>query len=489
MKLMKIHILLSGLLVLIALDANSQFSRYWNESFSTKSALLSGAVVGGYADETSIFYNPSILTDSSESTLTFSNGLAKVDFVEYQNAMGEGLGVSNWESNVASGFISVGLYPKDAYGLVWKLAVFNKDNFDNSFKGEFRSDDNIFEQALGKERYVGKISSRTEYNDYWYGLGIAKRFNNRLSVGGSLFFRYSSLRYEAFKSIEVAPFDSNSILKNVAVNKISSSLRGYCWRSTLKIGVNYRVSNSVKLGMVITTPSWNIMNSVHAESKVSYVNIVSKESASFLPDVLYDATGDEMNFNIKDPLSIALGLDYMRLKYRFNFTLEWFAGLKPYRLVDGRTGDIAVTKIESIEINKEHLSYAGGGKSVFNVAVGVEKFMSNGRSWLFGFKTDFDALNNFDYQELSGFKTLVNAKTDYYHFSAGKNFRFLRFDVLFGLEYSLSRAKNLRSFANFSPPITVDPKDPYHLEGQRLNNMTYKGDALVIFVGITLKEN
>lgn len=478
-----------GFLLFISFNANSQFSRYWNESFSTKSALLSGAVVGGYADETSIFYNPSILTDSSESTLTFSNGLAKVDFVEYENAMGEGLGVDNWESNVASGFISLGIYPKDNYGLVWKLAVFNKDNFDNSFKGEFRANEDVFEQAIGKERYVGKISSRTEYNDYWYGLGIAKRYNSKFSVGTSFFLRYSSLRYDASKSIEVAPFDSNSLLQNVAVNDISSNLRGYSWRATLKIGVNYRLSKTVKVGLVVTTPSWNLSNSVRAENNLTYVNVVSKNAVAFLPDVLYDATGDNMGFTIKDPLSVAVGIDYQRRKYRLNFAVEWFAGMKPYRLVDSRVGDIEVTTTQSVEVEEEHLSYAAGGNSIVNVAVGLEKFMPNGRSWLFGFKTDFDALNKFDYKELSGLNTLLNAKTDYYHFSAGKNFRFLKFDVLFGLEYSLSRASNLRSFANFSPPITVDPADPYHLEGTRGNNMTFKGDAIVIFVGITLKKN
>tara|TARA_R110002050_G_scaffold297339_2_gene458667 strand:+ start:78530 stop:79987 length:1458 start_codon:yes stop_codon:yes gene_type:complete len=467
---------------------NGQFSRYWNESFSTKAALLSGAVVGGYSDETSIYYNPSILNDSNMNSLSFSNGLMKIDLVRYENAMGDGLGVSNWESSVASGFLSVGLYPKDNLGLIWKAAVFNKSKFDNSFKGEFRSEDDIFLQAPGKEKYYGSISSRTEYNDYWYGVGISKRNKGKFTIGASFFLRYSSLRYNASKRVEVAPYDSNSILENVSLNNISEEFRGYVWRATMKLGLNYKLNKQIKLGLVITTPSIAVVGSADVHSNISYLNIVSKKLAQFLPDVIADEAIASADFNIKDPLSLALGIDYTFQKTRWNVTLEWFSKLKPYRLIDGRTGEKANTNTANIVIPEDFLSYKAGGNGLLNLAVGLEVFTKNDRSWLFGVKTDFDALNNFNYEDLESLNTLVNAKTDYYHISAGKNFQFLNYDVLLGLEYSLSRASNLKSFANFSPPIFVDDSNPYNLEGVIENTMNFKGDALVLFIGLTFKK-
>ena len=482
------RIIILLILVLGNLTSNAQFSRYWNESFSTKASLLSGAVVGGYADETSIYYNPSILSDSNVSSLSFSNGLVKVDLQRYENAMGEGQDVENWESSVSSGFLSVGLYPKDNYGLVWKAAVFNKSKFDNSFKGEFRADEDVFINIPGDEIYLGKIESRTEYNDYWYGIGAAKKNNKRISIGGSLFFRYSSIRYTAGKIVEVTPIDNQSFNQGTALNNVNQDLRGYVWRGTAKLGLNYRVNEKIKVGVVVTAPSFAIKGSADVRSNISYINIVSKDLAAYLPDVLVDETLLSADFNIKDPLSVALGIDYHLEKYRWNFTTEWFAAVAPYRMVDGRTGEKSITVNPISSLNEEFSTFVAGGNSILNFAIGMEMYTKTNRSWLFGFKTDFDALKGYDYQDLSFGSTLVNAKSDYYHFSAGKNFKFLNFDVLLGMEYSLSRAKNLQNFANFSPPIIVDPENPYNLEGVRGNNMSFKGDALVVFLGITLKN-
>jgi hypothetical protein len=468
--------------------SKSQFTRHWNESFSTKAALLSGAVVGGFADETSIYYNPSILRDSSESSFTFSNGLVKIDLVRYENAMGTGLNVYNWEPSIASGFLSVGLYPKDKFGLVWKAAIFNKTNFDNSFSGEHRTKFDVYENIPGDEQYLGKISSRREYNDYWYGIGVAKFFNTRFSVGVSFFARYSNLRYTAIKNIKVTALDTTDDSQIVSVNNSSSSLRGYCWRGTVKIGANYILNEKIKLGLVVTTPSMFIVGSAEASSNISYVNVLNLSNTEFLPDYLYDEVGSNLGFKIKDPISIAAGIDYTANRYRWNLTMEWFAGLKPYRLVDEREGDIEKTLTENVVEQDEFLSYSAGGHSIFNIAIGLEKFLPNNRSWLFGFKTDFDALDQYDYGELASLNKLLNAKTDYYHFSAGKSFSFLNFDVLFGIEYSFSRAKNLPGFANFAPPIEVGSETPYKLEGAQQNNMNYRGDALILFVGLTLRK-
>ena len=466
----------------------AQFSRYWNESFSTKAALLSGAVVGGYADETSVYYNPSILSDSSKSSVSFSNGLVKLDFIKYENAMGEGEDVDNWESSVASGFLSLNLYPKDPLGLVWKAAVFNKSKFDNSFQGEVRAEESVFEHVPGEEVYLGKIQSRTEYNDYWYGIGVAKNNNKRFNFGASFFLRYSSLRYNAGKMVEVTPSDSNSIIQRTSLNNVVLDLRGYVWRGTIKIGFNYHLNKKVNLGLVVTTPSFALMGSADTRTNLSYINIVSKENAAYLPDILIDETVASAGFNIKEPVSIALGVDYHLDDYRWNVTLEWFGGLKPYKLTDPTKGERNITSMPGAVPNDNLSTYVAGGNSIMNVAIGLEKRTKSDRAWLFGFKTDFDALNNFDYKELSYGEKLINAKSDYYHFSAGKSFIFLNYDILFGVEYSLARAKNLANFANFVPPIIVDPNNPYNLEGAQENTMNYHGNALVIFVGVTLKK-
>ena len=477
-----------GLLLLFPSTGVSQFSRYWSESFSTKAALLSGAVVGGYSDETSIYYNPSILSDTGLNQLAFANGLASMDYFRYDDAMGEGLDIAKLETSVNSGFISLNLYPKDEFHLVWKASYFNKYGLDNGFEGEYRDRYNVYPVSGEEEDYLGRVSSRTEYNDNWFGIGAAKLINDKLSIGVSAFLRYTSLRYDFSKFIEVGGINQNSLSPKVSVNSSLIDFRGYNWRGTVKMGFNYRFNEKLKGGLVVTAPSIFILGSAGVVHNVSKINIPEQATGELLPDYYYDESGAELGMKVKDPLSVALGLDYQLEKVRWNITTEWFAGLEPYKLIDDSKGNTESTRSAFIPEEEDYLSFAAGGKSILNVAVGMEIYTATNKSWLFGFKTDFDALKGYDYKELSSLNTLAVPKTNYYHFSSGKSFEFLNFDVLFGLQYSLSRAKGLQAFANFTPPITKDMNDPYSLEGPNNNKMNFAGDALTVFVGLTLKK-
>ena len=484
----RLKFLIGILFILQASLSFGQVGNYWGESFSTKSALLSGAVVGGYEDESSIYYNPSILSDSNVNQFAFANGLATVDAIRYENALGEGEHAGNWESSVDPGFISLNLYPKKKLGLVWKVAFFNKTKYDNGLSAEVRETYNVYDLPTGNEQYLGRVKVRIEFNDYWYGAGVAKRLNNKLSVGVSLFARYSSIRHENSKLIEITGSEKSAFFGKVATNDISTNLRGYSWRGTFKIGINYRVNDVLRLGMTITTPSFTMVSSTSVTKNDTRVNVPNQQDSTILPDYLYDEYSDDLNLRIKDPLSIAGGVDYISNKYRWNVSLEWFAPVAPYKVIDQSTGEVFSTISPEVILDPDNLSYAGGGKSILNFAIGMEKFTSSGRSWLFGFKTDFNTQKGFSFGELDGLNKMVSARSDYYHFSAGKNFEFLNFNVLFGLQYSLSRAYGLQGFANFSAPVTFDPNNPYSLEGTPQNNMSFKGDALTVFVGLTLKK-
>lgn len=477
-----------GFLFFVATKGNAQFSRYWGESFSTKAALLSGAVVGGYQDESSIYYNPSILSDSSVNQFSFANGVLNVDYLRYENAIGDRLDVSALESSVNAGFLSANLYPKDKFQLVWKAAFFNRAKFDHSLEDEVRQQLNVLADYPGNEQYIGRISTRTEFNDYWYGLGIAKFVNEKLSFGVSGFLRYTSLRYHFSKSIEVSALSADTNQRIALANDLTST-RGYNWRGTLKFGANYRFSENISGGVTITSPSLYFAGNTSVNRNITHVNNPDPSGPGVLPDYFYDGSGEKLKLNVKDPLSIAFGVDYRLQKLRWNLTAEWFAGLKPYRVIDQSKGDVDIIKTDFLpDIEGEALSFVSGGTSIFNVALGLEIYNKNNRSVMLGFKTDFDALKGFDYKELEDLNTFKNTRSNYYHFSAGKSFHFLKYDVLFGLQYSISRQKGMQALANFAPGETIQTQGPYQLEGPIQNNMQFKGDALTVFLGLTIKD-
>ena len=62
-------ILFSGELIV------AQSFNHWTRSFNEESSLLSGAVVGGGAGPSAIYFNPSSISEISESKLSFHASL------------------------------------------------------------------------------------------------------------------------------------------------------------------------------------------------------------------------------------------------------------------------------------------------------------------------------------------------------------------------------------------------------------------------------
>lgn len=470
-----------------ALTAHAQMSSYWAESFNTKAALLSGAVVGGYEDESSIYYNPSILSDSGESKLTFAAGLFTFDHIRFDNAVGEGKDAVNFSTSVAPNFISVHLYPKDPFKLVWQAALFTKVKYDGFIQQEVRMNTDILNSSIGEEQYLGRFSVRNEYEDTWFGLGVAKFIGDRWSIGTSIFGQYKSLKYTYRKgSVAMPDLDLNPS-GHVAQNLESMTVFGTNWRAVAKIGANWQINDQVAVGLVTTIPSVSVIGFSEVILSAGILNIVDPETGVFYSDLALDERGVDLNTNFKDPLSIAMGVDWKRNDWRWNVTVEWFAKLNAYRIIDERQGEIATSGAGLRDFVGENLSFVGGGNNVVNFAIGVEQQVTEKRSRIFGFKTNFDARNNFSYGELDGLNKLVDISGNYYNVSGGTNFSFLNFNILFGLQYAFSMKKGLEQFANFTSPQEVIPSGPYVLEGVPQNTMNFTGNSISLFVSLTLK--
>ena len=171
-----------------------------------------------------------------------------------------------------------------------------------------------------------------------------KFVNENLSFGLSGFLRYTSLRYHFTKSIEISAISADTNQRIALANDITSS-RGYNWRGTVKLGANYRFSKNVSGGMTITSPSMYFASSISGSRNISRINNPDPNDTGVLPDYFYDATGEKMKLNVRDPLSIAVGVDYRLEKLRWNLTTEWFAGLKPYKVIDQTDGDLSLIHI------------------------------------------------------------------------------------------------------------------------------------------------
>ena len=84
----------------------SQTEHYASQNFNTTSALLSGAVVGGEAGVSASFYNPSLISEIDENNLAINASLISITGMKLQNALGEGIDISNVKAKVQPRFLS-----------------------------------------------------------------------------------------------------------------------------------------------------------------------------------------------------------------------------------------------------------------------------------------------------------------------------------------------------------------------------------------------
>ena len=91
--------------------------------------------------------------------------------------------------------------------------------------------------------------------------------------------------------------------------------------------------------------------------------------------------------------------------------------------------------------------------AVTNVAIGFKQIFSDSFYLLAGFRTDFAAGKADD--DTAGMKIwdVNQIHIDKYHFSLGPVWKFKRYKIVTGLQYSLGLNKDVLPIVNFSKPI------------------------------------
>ncbi|MEA3476600.1 MAG: hypothetical protein U9R60_00345, partial [Bacteroidota bacterium] len=70
-------------------DIMAQGTHYWTQNFNEESSLLSGAVVGGGAGPSAVYYNPATIAESGQSSLSVNASLFSLSAMTAKNGLGE----------------------------------------------------------------------------------------------------------------------------------------------------------------------------------------------------------------------------------------------------------------------------------------------------------------------------------------------------------------------------------------------------------------
>lgn len=474
----------------------AQINRYWAQSFNESSSLLAGAVVGGGGGAASIFFNPASISDAQYSNLSFNANLFAIESFKARNALGNGLNLKSLNFKVQPRFVSFMLKPGKR-DIALQAAIFTKSNLDQEVSNSVDTHLDIIHSLPGEERYLAKFREVIKYTDLYIGGGVSWKINDAWAVGLSMFLSAKSLKYQRLISMSASPLTDtvlsgkDTILFYTANSSSSAVINIYDYRLLWKAGITYKWDKGT-LGLNITTPSAGIYskggNEVAREMRQS--NIIDPATGDFMPDLLISDIQVEgsLRVNFKDPFSVALGATLFpgRKNHTLYLTAEYFAGLKPFKILEGSVNPgITTPAVYDTLDPKDWLTCASGARPVVNFAAGYSWQVSVRFLLMAGFKTDFSFLKGFDFREMEGYNHLTGINYNVYHLSAGVRFSIRKTQIFSGLQYSFGQARNLTQVVDFTDPVEYNPVEHAPLQGTRQNDMDFFYKALNIFLGAT----
>ncbi len=467
------HKILAAIFFIAHLVCFGQDNNYWNMQFGAKSSLLGGAVVGAYADNGSMYYNPGTLKFKDSANINVSANLYKVERMRVKNALGNGINITSYNFDVTPQLIS-GTRRLTKHVDIGALVLTHND-VDITFQQSFSATKKIYPQDTVFQRdYIGDFDYRNRINEQWLGFCMAFTLNQKLSIGFTHFFSYRFQRFSQHIAATAVSEDSTSIGRFTTQYDYSRDVR-YDLVSTLsKIGLMYKPNSRINIGVTATMPSLTLFGRGKTYTKIYASNLVYNNYASY---TVFDRQRG-LNAQYNTPFSLAVGIKANLGKVKVYATAEYFAPLERYDVINPK---------DSLNVNKSGVEYNSADllgvqhstQQVLNAAVGVEYNMFKKLSVLGSFRTDFNTQTNKTTSRDNN--SLATSYIDIYHATLGCVVKRNKKSFIVGLSYSFGQLFSQKQFADFN-----NPTDKTNLLGESFNKARYYYKSLGLIFGITL---
>ncbi len=443
----------------------AQDTHYWTYRFGTKAALMGGPAVGGLEDNSSVVYNPALLSFVKNISVSLNANIYQLSNIVAKNGAGPGLDVSSNQFSAVPTTVS-GLIPKrQANRLTMGYAIIVPTEF--TFKASARLADNkaivADTESAGLEEYVGQFTNNTRVSENMVAFALSYRLTDKWSIGYS---NQVTLRTHTFSKTELA----RMILNNAAATLVSTSevqnIEYTNLRYSGKFGIAYK-SGNWSAGIAITSPSMVLSGSGTVARDVTASNLTvniqtNPNKAPVFSRVNISANDRQtgLKTTYKSPLAIAAGFAYNNKKTLFAVSAEWFNSVAQYNIMSPqdnlfkRPTNLALDGSEFLKINESN-------KSVINVAIGFQQVISPKLSLSTGFRTNNSFYDRtYDNRVIQTTRTTLSnnplnldiSSWNIYHFVFGGTFSQERRDISLGINLSFASEGSLKQFANFDKP-------------------------------------
>lgn len=474
----------------------AQSNNYWSRNFNEESSLLSGAVVGGGAGPSAIFYNPASISEIEESKLSINASLFSLELVKAKNAWGDGIDFDDIRTYVIPRFFSYMLKLKKYPNWSLEVAFLNNANYQVDNVNFVDQNIDILKHTEGIERYTAFNKYVNKHRDDWLGFGGSRMISDNWAIGGSMFLSANSRYYFYQLDLQAGPsiydLEREQEPYFTADYMEQELMKFNDYRFVWKFGTLYKTDN-FSFGINITTPS---VGGIYSDGKSllrkrSQSNITNEETGEPIANYLVTDYKEkkEVIVNAKSSFSIAAGFTYYnpeKTKVLYT-TVEYFGGIDPYRMVQANESrSVATGTVFEEYENNDWLTFVNGAKPIMNAAIGYRWLVKKDFMFLAGIRTDFNHKKNFDFNPYAYSKTVKSFDLDKYHFTGGMTVRILGQDLITGLQYTIGTEKNQKQFVNLTDPVEFNYEEYKALQGTRNNSMSTILNSLSIYFGTTI---
>ena len=470
---------------LFILDTHGQTTRYWSLNFASEPSILAGAVVGGFAENQAAYYNPATISEIKSDNIGLSGEIFQLDFYTAKDAFGRDIDMNLTQFNVLPSYVSIFLKSRKNPKLSMQLTLLTRDKNDFDVSESTIGNGDIYPSLLDLEVYSVLYESTLRYRDVWAGGGVAYQVNDRLSLGASIFLGLKRMTDKLTRSINIVANSTSDSIASLYSNarEISrTDLTNY--KLQTKLGLQYKLPKW-RFGINISMPSLLIFSKTKRYREVGISQVYSESSSEIIPDDVIIGTDDHPKGEFKDPLSLAIGVNYCPVPDRdmIGISVEYFKEIPVYKLVDTKnTGDLINHSYPDISVD-DFMSLWYGASDVVNVSLGYRRYINDGLTLLGGVRTDFDYLKNVDFTGTGNdYNNFIKFYWDVVHITGGARFNIFRHRFVVGAQYSYGKESRMKQLADFIPQVNLGDDDLL-FENLDEANVEFRYNSIGVFFG------
>jgi hypothetical protein len=479
----------------------AQINNYWSYNFNEESSLVAGAVVGGGAGASSIFYNPAIISEISASKLSLNASLFAYDINNTKNVLGEGIDLQSTRFYPIPRSVSYMYKPRNHPNWNLEFAYLNVANSEFNGINYTEKDIDILTYLPGTENYVAYTELKTSVRNDFFGAGGSYKIGKNLYLGTSMFVSVDS-KYSLYQlDINASPKNLNTEVNNESVpyyfasHSTQEMVKFNDYRLLWKFGLLYKQPR-LSIGLNITTPS---VGGIYSDGKKvmrkqSQNNITNPNTGEPMQNFLIVDYAEKKDITVtaKSPFSVAAGCTYYSLdkKKVLYTTIEYFSSIDSYRMVktdeEANLGEGSILENEDFS---DWLTFVDGANPVFNAAVGYRWYLKNNLMLLSGFKTDFNYKKKKETSPTKPDKSIKSIDVDYYHITTGLTLHIKGQEITAGLQYSLGLSDNTKQLVNLSNPVEFNFEEYKALQGTRTNTVKSFNNSFTLLLAASFNFN